>query len=105
MTDFALYSQITPYQPQIKTSSEILLSPGPVKDHDVGHADRQLALVELRLVTQGVYVCENQANCTSPDVCDCTDGWTNFDCRTRKLDFNNKIIFYPLAKTKKKKSL
>ena len=44
--------------------------------------DRQIALVELLNVTQGVYVCANGGNCTAPDVCVCAPGWIGFDCRT-----------------------
>ena len=44
--------------------------------------DRQVALVELMNVTQGVYVCANGGNCTAPDTCVCAPGWVGFDCRT-----------------------
>lgn len=43
--------------------------------------DRQVALVELLNVTQGVYVCANGGNCTAPDTCVCAPGWAGFDCR------------------------
>ena len=44
--------------------------------------DRQLALVDWLGVSQGVYVCANDGNCTAPDVCRCAPGWIGFDCRT-----------------------
>eukprot|EP00937_MAST-01D_sp_MAST-1D-sp2_P007042 g7042.t1 len=44
--------------------------------------DRQVALAEYVSVTQGVYVCANGGNCSSPDVCSCAPGWIGFDCRT-----------------------
>ena len=45
-------------------------------------SDRQVAFFELHNVTQGVYVCANNGNCTAPDVCRCEAGWGGFDCRT-----------------------
>lgn len=42
----------------------------------------QVALIEWRNVTQGVYVCANGGNCTAPDICQCAPGWIGFDCRT-----------------------
>ena len=45
-------------------------------------SDRQVAWVEWSNVTQGVYVCANNGNCTAPDVCVCAEGWIGFDCRT-----------------------
>ena len=44
--------------------------------------DRQVAWVEWRNLTQGVYVCANNGNCTAPDTCVCAPGWIGFDCRT-----------------------
>ena len=43
--------------------------------------DRQLALVSLRLFTEGRYACANSGNCVAPDTCACSPGWTGFDCR------------------------
>mmetsp|Transcript_7104 Transcript_7104/g.15396 ORF Transcript_7104/g.15396 Transcript_7104/m.15396 type:complete len:232 (+) Transcript_7104:1469-2164(+) len=31
---------------------------------------------------EGCYRCANSGNCTSPDMCDCAEGWTGYDCRT-----------------------
>lgn len=45
-------------------------------------ADRQMALVQFVSVTEGVYVCANNGNCTAPDICECASGWIGFDCRT-----------------------
>lgn len=45
-------------------------------------SDRQVALVERRSVTQGVYACANGGSCIAPDVCSCASGWIGFDCRT-----------------------
>jgi hypothetical protein len=45
-------------------------------------ADRQVAQVEWVNVSQGVYVCANDGNCTAPGVCECAPGWMGFDCRT-----------------------
>jgi len=44
--------------------------------------DRQVAAVELRNHTRGVYVCANGGNCSAPDTCRCAAGWSGFDCRT-----------------------
>jgi hypothetical protein len=44
--------------------------------------DRQIAYVQWLNVSQGVYVCANGGNCTSPGVCECAEGWMGFDCRT-----------------------
>ena len=50
--------------------------------HGLGaSADRQVAYVELRTVTQGVYVCANGGNVTRPGYCQCPRGWVGFDCR------------------------
>jgi hypothetical protein len=45
-------------------------------------ADRQIALVEFISMSQGVYVCANNGNCSAPDICECAPGWIGFDCRT-----------------------
>lgn len=44
--------------------------------------DRQVAAVELRNHTKGIYICANGGNCSAPDTCRCADGWSGFDCRT-----------------------
>ena len=45
-------------------------------------SDRLVALVELRSVVQGKFVCANGGACTSPDTCHCTENsWMGFDCR------------------------
>jgi hypothetical protein len=31
---------------------------------------------------EGVYACHHGGSCVAPDVCTCTDGYTDFDCRT-----------------------
>ena len=31
---------------------------------------------------EGCYRCANGGNCTAPDVCQCAEGWSGFDCRT-----------------------
>ena len=61
----------------------------PSDQIDVGHTgpwtyvpDRQIALVEYVMMTDGVYVCANKGNCSAPDVCECAPGWIGFDCRT-----------------------
>lgn len=44
--------------------------------------DRMVALVELKNMTQGYYVCANGGTCYNPEQCDCTRDWVGFDCRT-----------------------
>ena len=44
--------------------------------------DRQVVMAALYNVSQGVYVCANNGNCTAPNVCECASGWIGFDCRT-----------------------
>lgn len=44
--------------------------------------DRQVAAVELRNITRGVFVCANGGNCSAPNTCRCAAGWSGFDCRT-----------------------
>lgn len=46
----------------------------------------QVAAVELRNFTAGVYVCANGGNCSAPDTCRCATGWAGFDCRTPVCD-------------------
>jgi hypothetical protein len=43
--------------------------------------DRQIALVQYMNVTQGVWACANNGNCTAPNLCMCAPGWSGFDCR------------------------
>jgi len=31
---------------------------------------------------EGCYRCANGGNCTAPDLCQCAEGWTGYDCRT-----------------------
>jgi hypothetical protein len=31
---------------------------------------------------EGCYRCANGGNCTAPDVCQCAEGWTGYDCKT-----------------------
>ena len=40
-----------------------------------------VALVELKEVSQGSYMCANGGNCIAPDKCACAKGWIGFDCR------------------------
>ncbi len=43
--------------------------------------DRQVSLAQFMNITQGVYVCANNGNCTAPNLCVCAPGWAGFDCR------------------------
>jgi hypothetical protein len=77
------YSDITPYENNPSNSWYGFLNPvvnrtGPWEFLE----DRQIAYVQWLSVTQGVFVCANGGNCTSPDICECASGWTGFDCRT-----------------------
>ena len=31
---------------------------------------------------EGCYRCQNDGLCVAPDICQCADGWTGFDCKT-----------------------
>lgn len=77
------YSDITPYENNPNNMWYGYMEPtvnrtGPWTFKE----DRQIAYVQWLNVTMGTYVCANGGNCTSPDTCECADGWTGFDCRT-----------------------
>jgi len=102
------YARYTPKQPFKWTGPNIMPEAGSGgEDYDGGdgdvtsrfkpdrHAhtrpwyflvDRQVAAVELRNHTKGVYVCANGGNCSAPDTCRCAEGWSGFDCRTPICD-------------------
>lgn len=80
---FRRYSQISPYK---SNSSNIWR--GYYKSTE-GHTgpwtyepDRQVVQVQWVNESQGAYACANNGLCVKPDICECTDGWTGFDCRT-----------------------
>jgi len=52
----------------------------------VADSDRQLALVELREIVQGRYVCANGGQCVDFNTCRCAPGYVGFDCRTPRCD-------------------
>ncbi|ETW08218.1 hypothetical protein, variant 1 [Aphanomyces invadans] len=85
-TRFMRYSAATPYgqnRANLTYPGAPVLVAGPYNTPPyVATVDRILAHVERRRVTQGVYVCANQGNCTAPDICVCAQGWSGFDCRT-----------------------
>ena len=77
------YSPVSPYESDPANEWRGYLS--PVANHTGPweySADRQIAQVEWLNISQGVYVCANGGNCTSPGVCECAPGWMGFDCRT-----------------------
>ena len=77
------YAPLAPYQSDPQNEWRGYLS--PVQGHTgpwTYGADRQVANVEWLNISQGVYVCANGGNCTSPGVCECAAGWSGFDCRT-----------------------
>jgi len=53
----------------------------PWSSPNVSFPDRQVVMVQWQNVSQGVYVCANNGNCTAPDTCVCADGWIGYDCR------------------------
>lgn len=86
-TGYRRFSPISPYESDPKNPWRGYFSPtiehtGPWKYN----ADRQIAYVNWLLVSQGVYVCANGGNCTSPGICECAPGWIGFDCRTPVCD-------------------
>ncbi|ETV80587.1 hypothetical protein, variant [Aphanomyces astaci] len=85
-TPFRRYSTATPYgQDRVNLTypGAPVLIPGLFTTPPyTATVDRILASVERRRMTQGVYVCANQGNCTAPDICVCAQGWSGFDCRT-----------------------
>lgn len=34
---------------------------------------------------EGIYACANGGSCVNNDTCLCADGWTGYDCNTRKF--------------------
>ncbi|CAM9417789.1 unnamed protein product [Discosporangium mesarthrocarpum] len=84
-TDFARYSPLRVYEgtanPRHPWSIYNETDEGRTLPWDWTH-DRQVAIAEYHNVSQGKYVCANGGNCTSPEVCECSEGWVGFDCRT-----------------------
>lgn len=75
LTPYARITPRTPYQWGPTRYTNVWSSP------NVSAPDRQVALVQWTNVSQGVYVCANNGNCTAPDTCVCADGWIGYDCR------------------------
>jgi hypothetical protein len=77
------YAPLTPYESEQSNSWRGLLA--PLEGHTgpwVYSPDRQLANVNWLNMSEGVYVCANNGNCTAPGICECAEGWIGFDCRT-----------------------
>ncbi|OQS07103.1 hypothetical protein THRCLA_00879 [Thraustotheca clavata] len=85
-TSYMRYSTQTPYgQDQINLNypgAPVLVARRDTTPPYTATVDRQLAQAELRTISEGVYVCANNGNCTAPDICVCAPGWAGFDCRT-----------------------
>jgi hypothetical protein len=83
-TTYQRYSNVTPHEwlsekPE-PWNARILEEMGYTKPWEYA-MDRQVALAELRNVTQGSYKCANNGKCVAPDTCACSKGWIGFDCR------------------------
>ncbi|RHY10111.1 hypothetical protein DYB36_002112 [Aphanomyces astaci] len=95
-TPFRRYSTATPYgQDRVNLTypGAPVLTPGLFTTPPyTATVDRILASVERRRMTQGVYVCANQGNCTAPDICVCAQGWSGFDCRTPVCTQGTKVV-------------
>lgn len=82
-TGYVRYSPKNPYQSNSKNPWRGYTTPENNRTGPWTYvADRQIAQVDWLNVSQGVYVCANNGNCTAPDVCQCAKGWIGFDCRT-----------------------
>ena len=82
-TGYYRYSPKTPYFSDSKNPWAGILVPTSERTGPYSYsADRQVAKVAWYNQSQGVYVCANNGNCTSPNVCECEKGWIGFDCRT-----------------------
>jgi hypothetical protein len=76
------YSRLTPHQrfPAVRPFTDEGMNEwsSPLQSEP----DRQVVLVERRLMAQGPYACANGGFCSAPNTCLCPkDMWTGFDCR------------------------
>lgn len=86
-TGYSRFSPVSPYTSDPNTPWRGYFE--PTEDHTGPWTyvpDRQVANVQYVNVSQGVYVCANDGNCTAPGICECAPGWIGFDCRTPVCD-------------------
>ncbi|CAM9457173.1 unnamed protein product [Chrysoparadoxa australica] len=85
VTSSARYSPLHPYDytgdPRLPWFAYDSITEGHTLPYTWSY-DRQVAMVERHMITEGHYVCANDGLCISPGVCECADGWIGFDCRT-----------------------